>query len=46
MQFKVPDFRNFIRLNPRKELQDPLKKVKWKNGAPPAHVHEIDSTKV
>lgn len=45
-QFTVPDLRDFIRLNPRTELQDPLKKVKWKNGTPADHVHEIDSTKV
>lgn len=40
-QFTVPDLRNFIRLNPRTELQDPLKKVHWKNGALVQHKHDI-----
>jgi hypothetical protein len=38
--FKVPDLRNFLRMNPGTEKEDPMKFVRYNNGLAP-HSHEI-----
>ena len=43
--FKVPDFRNFLKMNPGTERENSTRFVKFNNGLPP-HSHEIQGVTV
>lgn len=43
-QFRVKDLRQFIKLNPRVDVQDPCRLVYFQNGAYASHNHSIPST--